>query len=139
MNTDILLLFGERAAALPLYVALEERILAEIENVAVKVQKTQIAFANRHNFAFVSFLPVRRARERPETWITVTIGLRRRLDSPRVDAATEPYPNRWTHHLLISDPAEIDDELMGWIREAAAFSDGKRKPPAGVVNGALSK
>lgn len=65
--------------------------------------------------------------------------LRRRLDSPRVDAATEPYPNRWTHHLLISDPAEIDDELMGWIREAAAFSDGKRKPPAGVVNGALSK
>ena len=126
MNADILLFFGERAAALPLYEALENRILSEIDNVTVKVQKTQISFANRHNFAFVSFLPARRAKERPETYITVTIGLGWRLDSPRVDAATEPYPNRWTHHLLISDQAEIDDELMGWIREAAAFSAGKR-------------
>lgn len=126
MNADILLFFGERAAALPLYEALENRILSEIENVTVKVQKTQISFANRHNFAFVSFLPVRKAKDRPKTYITVTVGLRRHLDSPRVDAATEPYPNRWTHHLLISDPAEVDDELMGWIREAAAFSAGKR-------------
>lgn len=126
MNADILLFFGERAATLPLYEALENRILSEIDNVTVKVQKTQISFANRHNFAFVSFLPARRAKERPETYITVTIGLGWRLDSPRVDAATEPYPNRWTHHLLISDPAEIDDELLGWIREAAAFSAGKR-------------
>ena len=126
MNTDILFFFGEKPAALPQYEALEARILAEVDNVTVKVQKTQIAFANKHNFAFASFLPARKAKERPETYLTVTIGLGRRLDSPRVDASVEPYPNRWTHHLLISDPAEIDDELMGWIREAAAFSASKR-------------
>ena len=126
VNTDILLFFGERAAALPLYEALENRILTEIGNVTIKVQKTQISFANKHNFAFVSFLPVRKAKERPKIYIVVTIGLRRKLDSPRIDAATEPYPNRWTHHLLISDPAEIDDELMGWIKEASDFSASKR-------------
>ena len=49
MNTDILFFFGEKPAALPLYEALEARILAEVDNVTVKVQKTQIAFANKHN------------------------------------------------------------------------------------------
>ena len=94
--------------------------------MTVKVQKTQISFSNRHNFAFVSFLPARRAKDRPETYITVTFGLRYKKESPRIDAASEPYPNRWTHHMLISSEEEIDNELMGWIKEAAAFSAGKR-------------
>ena len=66
------------------------------------------------------------AKARPETWITVTFGLRYKKESPRIDAASEPYPNRWTHHMLISSEEEVDDELMGWIKEAAEFSAGKR-------------
>lgn len=77
-------------------------------------------------FAVVSFLPVRKAKERPEIYIVVTFGLGYRVDSPRIDAAVEPYPGRFTHHVLISVTGEIDDELMGWVREAAAFADGKR-------------
>lgn len=50
----------------------------------VKVQKTQIAFSNRHNFAFVSFLPVRKAKERPEVYLVVTFGLGYRVQSPLV-------------------------------------------------------
>ena len=109
-----------------MYEALEERILAEIRDVKIKVQKTQITFSNKRNFAFVSFLPVRKAGERPDIYIAVTFGLSYRKESPRIDAATEPYPNRWTHHMLISQTEEIDDELMGWIEEAAVFSAGKR-------------
>lgn len=97
-----------------------------MDGVKVKVQKTQIAFSNRHNFAFVSFLPVRKAKERPEVYLVVTFGLGYRAESPRIDAAAEPYPGRWTHHVLISGTGEVDDELMGWVKEAAAFSDGKR-------------
>lgn len=126
VNADILFFFEEKLPALPLYEALEKRILSEIGGVSVKVQKTQIAFSNRHNFAFVSFLPVRRAGERPKTYITVTFGLGRRVDSPRIDAAVEPYPGRWTHHVLVSDPAGIDGELMGWLQEASEFSALKR-------------
>ena len=126
MNSDILFFFDRRPGTLPLYEAFEERVLAEVDDVRVKVQKTQIAFANRRCFACVSFLPARKAASRPDCYITVTLGLNRRLDSPRVDAATEPYPNRWTHHLLIASPEEIDGELMGWIREAAAFAASKR-------------
>lgn len=126
MNQDILFFFDKNPEALPLYEALEERILSEIPDVKIKVQKTQISFANKHNFAFVSFLPARKAKERPDIYITVTFGLGYRKESPRIDAATEPYPNRWTHHMLISRVDEVDDELMGWIKEAGAFSAGKQ-------------
>ena len=61
MNADILFFFSEHLEALPLYEDLERQILSSIENVTIKVQKTQISFSNRHNFAFVSFLPARKA------------------------------------------------------------------------------
>lgn len=127
MNQDILLFFDKHQAALPLYERFEERVLAEIPGVGIRVQKTQISFSNEHNFAFVSFLPVRRAKERPAVYLVVTFGLDHRVESLRIDAATEPYPNRWTHHVLISEPGEIDEELMAWVKEAAAFSAGKRR------------
>ena len=63
---------------------------------------------------------------RPKVYITISFGLRYRKESPRIDAASEPYPNRWTHHMLISSANEIDDELMEWVKEAAVFSAGKR-------------
>ena len=126
ISSDELFFFNEKPAALPLYEAFAQRIFAVIDNVTVKVQKTQISFSNKHNFAFVSFLPARKAKDRPKTYITVTFGLRYKKESPRIDAASEPYPNRWTHHMLIASEEEIDDELMGWIKEAAEFSASKR-------------
>ena len=125
MDEQVLLFFDKVPDALPLYAELERRILAEYPDTRNKVQKTQISFYNRHLFACVSFAKVRKKADRPDSYIVVTFGLEHRVDSPRIDIATEPYPNRWTHHVLISDLSEIDDELMGWIREAAEFSDRK--------------
>lgn len=127
MTQDTLLFFDKHPDALPLYELFEQKLLSEIGSADIKVQKTQISFSNKHNFAFVSFLPVRKAKERPQAYIVITFGLGHRVESPRIDAATEPYPNRWTHHVLISEPEEIDEELMGWVKEAAAFSAAKRR------------
>ena len=74
----------------------------------------------------MSFNPCRKAKERPDVWMTVTFGLSYRKDSPRIDVATEPYPNRWTHHVMVGSEEEIDGELMSWICEAAEFSANKR-------------
>lgn len=130
MNQDILLFFEKMPDALPLYEAFEKKVFAEIGEefggVHIKVQKTQISFSNRYNFAFVSLMPLRKKKDRPEAYIVVTFGLGHRKESPRIDVASEPYPNRWTHHVLISGEEEIDEELIGWVREAAAFSAGKR-------------
>ena len=126
MNSDILFFFGKHMDALPMYEKLEEQILSGIPDVKIKVAKTQITFANKRGFAFVSFNPCRRAKDRPTVWMTVTFGLGYRKESPRIDVATEPYPGRWTHHVMVGSTEEIDEELMDWIREAAAFSAGKR-------------
>ncbi len=125
VTPDILLFFDGHMEALPLYEALEKKIFARIDGVKVKVQKTQITFSNRYGFAFVSFLPARPAKLRPNIYITVTFGLERRVNSPRIDQAVEPYPNRWTHHVLVSSVEELDEELMGWIAAAAEFSARK--------------
>lgn len=125
MNTDTLLFFEEHTDAFPLYENLEKRILNEMDDVHIKVQKSQISFYNRHLFACVSFARVRKKKDCPKNYIVVTFGLNHKEESARIDVATEPYPNRWTHHLLISQPDEIDEELMSWIREAAEFARQK--------------
>lgn len=122
---DILFFFEGHRDALPLYEKLEERILREIDDVRIKAQKSQISFYNKHMFACVSFARVRKKKECPDNFIVVTFGLKQKAESSRIDIATEPYPGRWTHHLLISRPDEIDEELMGWIREAAEFARQK--------------
>ena len=126
MNADILFFFNDHMDALPLYERLEGLILEQIPDVKIKGSKTQISFSNKRSFAFVSLNPCRKAKERPNVWITVTFGLSYRKDSSRIDAATEPYPNRWTHHIMVGSEEEIDIELMGWICEAAEFSANKR-------------
>ena len=101
--------------ALPLYEALEGRILAEIPGVRIKVQKSQISFYTKHLFGCVSYIRARKKAELPPCWLVLTLGLARRL----------PYPGRWTHHIVVGSAGEIDGELMDWIKEAAAFAAAK--------------
>ena len=125
MKEQILQFFDSHPDALPLYEKFEKSVADLVPDVKIKVQKTQISFYNRHLFACVSFARVRKKKDCPDCYIVITFVLSHKAESPRIDIATEPYPNRWTHHVLISDPGEIDDELMGWIEEAALFSNRK--------------
>lgn len=124
-GADILFFFDGKPLELSLYEALFHRLEAEFPDASVKVQKSQISFYGRHLFGAAS-LPVRRKKDWPEHCIVVTIGLSHQLTSPRVAVAVEPYPSRWTHHVLISEETQIDDELMEWLREAYAFAESKR-------------
>ena len=114
------LFFGGAPEAFALYAELERRVLAAHPDVAVKVQKTQITFSARFGFAWF-WLPDWRVKGRPETQLMVSFGLDHRVDSPRVYAAVEPYPNRWTHHVPVASPAELDGELADWLEQAYAF------------------
>ena len=125
MDENALLFFQQDIEALPLYERLEGLILDRIADVQIKVQKSQISFYNRHMFACVSFSKVRKAKDRPAHYIVVTFGLQHCLESPRIDVATEPYPNRWTHHVLVTREEEIDGELLAWLAEAYQFAQAK--------------
>ena len=97
-------------------------ILSEFENVIVKVSKTQISFSNRHGFAYV-WLPSRsKIKERPELYVVLTFGLNRQEKHPRIMESVEPYPTRWTHHVVIQNVDEVDDQIKEWLSEAYAFS-----------------
>ena len=126
MTSDEMLFFDRHPSALPLYERLKGSILASVPDARIEVKKTQISFFTKRMFAAISFTLVRKAKERPEPFLTVTFGLPCRVTSSRIDAAAEPYPGRWTHHVMIGSAKEADGELMGWIREAAAFASGKR-------------
>ena len=122
---EILQFFDAHPDAFPLYDKFEKCVMEHVPEARIKVQKTQISFYNRHMFACVSFARVRKKKDCPDSYIVVTFGLGHRAVSPRIDIATEPYSNRWTHHVLISELSEIDDELIAWVEEAACFSDRK--------------
>ena len=126
MDRNTLFFFNQHPEAIPLYTAFEERLLAELEGVVIQPQKSQITLKNRRVFGAVSFLKARKAKARPDPYITVTLGLNRREGSPRIDQASEPYPGRWTHHLVIGSVEEIDAELMAWVREAYDFAAAKQ-------------
>lgn len=124
-ETDVLFFFNGKPLELALYKTLFQRMEKVFPDASVRVQKSQISFYCRHLFGAVS-LPVRRKKNWPEHCIVVTIGLAAQLESPRVAVAVEPYPGRWTHHVLISEEDQIDGELLGWLREAWKFAESKR-------------
>lgn len=118
---DVLFYFHERSMEHSLYEILEARMEEAFPDATVKVQKSQISFYTRHLFAAAS-LPVRRKKGWPAHCLLVTFGLSHRVDHPRIAVAVEPYPNRWTHHVVVSEPEEIDGQLMDWLREAHNFA-----------------
>ncbi len=117
--------FNKHPRAVPLYERLEKTVFDSFPAVNKRVQKTQISFSNRHVFACVSFARVKRKAQLPDPFIVVTLGLPYPLESERVAVKTEPYPGRWTTHIVVETVDEIDGELLAWIRQAYAFADSK--------------
>ena len=122
---DTLFFFGEHQAVYPLYERFQEQLLERFPESRFKVQKSQISYYNRYLYGCVSFLKVKKKAELPEAYFVLTLGLPAPLDSPRVAAKTEPYPGRWTTHLVISSPADLDEELFDWIGQAYNFAQSK--------------
>lgn len=126
MSDDILMFFDGHLSALPIYEKLESELLMRFPGTVIEVRKTQISFKSRRLFACASFLPALPRSRRPDPYLTVTFGLDHPVYSERIAVTVEAQPNRWTHHVIVGSPEEIDSELLGLICEAYAFSEGKR-------------
>ena len=127
MDAETLLFFDPHPEALPLYEVLEEKIREVCPEMQKRVQKTQITFTGRYVFAAVSFLRAKRKADMPDPFITLTLGVPCPMESERAAALTEPYPGRWTVHIVIGKKEEIDEELLTWVREAWIFNESKGK------------
>ena len=125
MDANTLLFFQQQPAALPLYEAFEKAVVSKYPDTRIKAQKTQITFSNKHIFACVSFLRVKKKRELPDPYLVITLGMPYPLESSRAAAKTEPYPGRWTTHIMIGKEEDMDEELLGWLAEAYNFAQIK--------------
>ena len=115
--------FEGREAELRIYRALETAVRRLIPDMTVRVLKSCVSFDDVRPFCYVS---LQRCGGRKGAYILASFGLEAPIADPRVAAVVEPYPNRWTHHVPVGDPAEVDDQLLAWIDWAHAFSKRKR-------------
>ena len=122
---DTLFFFDRHQAVYPLYECFQKKLLAKLPESRIKVQKSQISYYNRHLYACISFLKVKKKAELPDDYFVLTLGLPAPLESNRVAAKTEPYPGRWTTHFVISSPSDLDEELFDWIEQAYQFAQAK--------------
>lgn len=127
MDPEVLAFLG----AHPGRIALFERVEAAIGALGpseYRVTKSQIAWKNPLNFAFLSRNPRVLSRQ-PEEALVLTLGLGRRGTEPCVKYASEPYPGRWTNHIILTRPEDVDETVQALLEEAYCFSreKGRRK------------
>ena len=106
-------------AGRPTGLAAYRRVRAVLERlgpVEVRVSKSQVAFRRRRGFAYL-WLPGQYLRA-PASEVVLSIALGRAEDSLRFKEIVRPSRRHWMHHLDLRDVAEIDDEVVGWLREA---------------------
>ena len=123
MDLNTILFFDKHPDALTLYEAFTDAVTTMYPDTEIRVQKTQISFYDVHMFACASFARVKKKKELPD--LVITLGMPYPLESPRVAVKTEPYPGRWTTHIVVGEVGDIDDELLSWVREAHDFAKNK--------------
>jgi len=124
--------FAGKPAELALCLSLIRWVLPQFPKTTLRVQKSQVSLDHRHPFA-AAWLPVRTVKGRPDHYIVVSFWLGHRLESSRVVSVAEPYPGRWTHHVLLQDEAELDPELAAWLGEAYALAARRGNRQSGTA------
>ncbi|WP_199522365.1 DUF5655 domain-containing protein [Geodermatophilus marinus] len=92
-------------------------VLQEAGGAQVRVGRSQVTFRRRRGFAWL-WRPGRYLRG-PVAEVVLSVALGRPDPSPRWKQVVHPSGRHWVHHLEVRDPAEIDGEVAGWLREAA--------------------
>ena len=93
-----------------------DRILKFAEKfgpLAEEPKKTSIHLMNQTAFAGVATR---------KSALVLTIKSDRRLSSPRIHKSEQTSANRFHHEVKLTSPAEVDAELVQWLKDAYALS-----------------
>jgi predicted transport protein len=101
---------GAKAALRPIYDRVRAIVQDFGDDVEMQTRKTYVAFARGKQFAVVQ----------PSTQTRVDIGLKLPGVPPgeRLEPAVNTGSGSMTHKVAVTSPEEIDDELIGWLRQA---------------------
>jgi hypothetical protein len=81
--------------------------------VAEEPKKTSIHLTNKTAFAGVATR---------KTALVLTIKSDRRLPSPRIHKSEQTSAKRFHHEVKLTSPAEVDAEVVKWLRDAYSLS-----------------
>ncbi len=115
---------AKRAAGVDAFLEGRAPLVAEIYDALVKgakkfgpvtedPKKTSIHLVRRT--AFAGFNPTK-------STVSITIRLTHDIDSPRIAKHEQASANRWHLDLKIASAAEVDAQLIAWLREAYDLS-----------------
>jgi hypothetical protein len=99
----------------PVFDELLARVRREVGRAEVVGLPCCIHLCGTHDFLAVL---VRKA------WLEVRFSLRRELRHPRIKQAARISSDKYKHSTDIATVQDIDDELLGWLREAYHLEDG---------------
>lgn len=105
--------FAESPGGLEIYRRLVD--LLRGLDVDIRATRSQIALKHRIGFAYLWY-PGRYVRSHVPA--VLSVALPERLESPRFKQVGSPAPGMWMHHLELTTPDDLDDEVAGWLREA---------------------
>jgi hypothetical protein len=88
--------------------------LREIGPVRVLPEKTRIAFQVRMSFAQLT---------PRQSWVDGHVVLARRLEHPRFTKVETFSPRNHLHAFRLKSAADVDDEVVAWLREAFAVGE----------------
>ena len=103
---------GKDAAVRQIY----DRLLKATEKfgrVAEEAKKTSIHLMNKTAFAGVATR---------KSALELTIKSDRKLSRPRIHKSEQTSAKRFHHEMKLASPAEVDSELVKWLKDAYALS-----------------
>ena len=96
----------------PLVTEIYERLIAELQKfgpLKIEPKKTSIHLGNRFGFAGVYTR---------KNYINLEVHLNHKLTSKRVSKVEQASANRYHHTIKLTSPAEIDGQLLDWLKDA---------------------
>ena len=94
-----------------------DRLLKEARRFGPAIEepkKTSIHLVNRTAFAGVA------TRQQA---LILTIKSDHNLSSPRIQKSEQTSAKRFHHQVRVNSPAEVDSELVNWLKDAYALSE----------------
>lgn len=111
-------LLGSNETALAVYEWVRERLDSAGIEYEVRTSKSQVAFRGRRGFAYV-WMPGQYLSD-PDAEAVLSLALRHEIKSDRFKEVAHPAPTSWMHHLEVTSmPGDLDDEIAGWLQDAA--------------------
>jgi hypothetical protein len=101
----------------PVGLDIHDRLLDVLGDLDLEVRTTrsQVALRHRTGFAYLWY-PGRYLKS--EVPAVLSVVLPERVDSPRFKQVGQLSAHAWMHHLELSGPEDLDDEVLGWLRAA---------------------